>query len=46
MDSEAEKKLTELQHQQELLKERMEGNMEAMKTDNESTVAKNDTGRV
>ena len=38
MDAETEKKLTEQQHQIDLLKEKIEGNMKAMKAENESAI--------
>ena len=42
MDNETEKKLTELQHQQELLSERVEGNMKTMRAENGEALAKNE----
>ena len=38
MDSETEKKLTELQHQNEMLRKDMEANMRTMKAESESAI--------
>ena len=43
MDNETEKKLTELQHQHELLRTDMEANVRTMKADNETALAKNES---
>ena len=43
MDNETKENLTELRHQQELLKERMEGNMKAMKAENNEALIKNES---
>ena len=43
MDTETKENLTELRHQQELLKERMEGNMKAMKAENNEALIKNES---
>ena len=40
MDNETEKKLTELQHQQNFLREKVEANMKIMKADNESAISR------
>ena len=42
MDYETEKKLTELQHQHDRLKDKVEANTKIMKADNESALAKNE----
>ena len=42
MDTETKEKLTELRHQQELLRTDVEGNMKTMKADNESALSKNE----
>ena len=42
-DNETEKKLTEQQHQHELLRRDMEGNMKAMKAENREAIAKNES---
>ena len=42
MDHETEKKLIELQHQQNLLSERVEGNMKTMRAENGEALAKNE----
>ena len=42
MDNETEKKLTELQHQHDRLKDKVEANTKIMKADNESALAKNE----
>ena len=43
MESDTEKKLTELQHQHELLRTDMETNVKTMKAHNEATLAKNES---
>ena len=40
MDTETKEKLTELQHQQNLLREKVEANMKIMKADNESAISR------
>ena len=43
MDTETKGKLTELQHQHELLKEKVEGSMETMEANNRAALAKNES---
>ena len=43
MDTETKEKLTELQHQHDLLRTDMEANMKTMKANNEATLAKNES---
>ena len=43
MDNETEKKLTELQHQHDLLRTDMEGNMKSMRAENREAIAKNES---
>ena len=42
MDTETKEKLTELQHQQELLTEKVEGNMKIMRAENDSALSRNE----
>ena len=43
MDTETKGKLTELRYEQELLREKVEGSMKAMKTENETALIKNES---